>query len=1011
MKSNKFKLLCLFCLYFPSIVLAQRYNIKTYSVNNGLPQSQVHDIDQTEDGYIWLATYGGGLTKFDGTTFHKYTTKDGLRDNLVEEIFVDSNDDIWVATDKGGVAKFRGDSLVYPIDDDSLEAYSVVSINETSDGSLWFGTYKGGIFTLKDQELERLTTSDGLSSNIIWNFMEAEDGRIWIATGNGVSVYDGNSFHNYSTEDGLAGKRIYKIMQRRNGNIWMATSGGLTVWDGTGFEMIKSIAGKSLGSIYDIIEASGGKLWIATRSQGIFTFKDGQFNHITKKNGLSSNYIYNLFEDRNNQIWIGTDEDGVNLYKKDGILFYNKDTGLSSNEILSVSRDAEHTLWFGTTSGIESFDGTTFKSYALPQQYQRPYIWNITNLPNGNILVATPDSLLMEFDGETYTNFSDRFNLQKLYIYDLMIDSANILWVGADNGLHKIDLENKTYTHFTEEDGLSNDVVFHIFEDNMGRKWIGTYYGLNLFDGEDFKTYGIKDGLVHSQINYITQDKKGDIWIGTRGGISVFKSVENGKPKEIENFDTSDGMLLLNTHFLWFDDNGSLWQGTNGGLQELDVPSYRKTGTMPVTHYPLSDEGLGLEFNFQAIDSKGKQRAWMGSMSGVVSFEPNKLENIPLTELSITNIKANNSSVNWSRFTDSLNYHNGLLDFPSVTFPSDKKHYEFTYQAVSFTNPANVEYRYRLEGFDKSWMPSTKNNSAVFTNLNPGEYTFVVQARSSSGSFSDNEARYNFSIAFPFWRTYWFYAFILISVAGFIYGYIRFRVNKLEKERLQELVDKQTEHLTEALKEKEVLIKEIHHRVKNNLAVISGLLELQIDNTGNDFASRVLSESQRRIKSISMIHEKLYQSERLAEIDFKKYVRELIDIITHSLNYSQKNIKINVDIDSFKLGVNQGIPCGLILNELVSNAYEHAFEGKSGTIDIKITRSVKDYIKVIVSDNGKGLPDDFEQIKNQSLGFTLVETLSNQLQGNLSWKNTKEGTEFVLEFEKEMSLPQIPLSN
>jgi two-component sensor histidine kinase len=233
----------------------------------------------------------------------------------------------------------------------------------------------------------------------------------------------------------------------------------------------------------------------------------------------------------------------------------------------------------------------------------------------------------------------------------------------------------------------------------------------------------------------------------------------------------------------------------------------------------------------------------------------------------------------------------------------------------------------------------------------------------------------------------------------------------LEKQRLQEQVDEQTKDLQEALAEKEVLIKEIHHRVKNNLAVISGLLELQMGYADNSFVSRVLSESQRRVQSISMIHEKLYQNERLAEIDFEKYVHELIDIIAYSFSSPDKDINIDIEIDDFKLGVDQGIPCGLILNEVVSNAFEHAFKGrKEGTIKIRMNE-IGRKVRLIIKDDGKGLPENFENTERDSLGVTLVETLSQQLQGEYEMTSNGEdgqGTRFSLEFEKEEAPLKVP---
>ncbi|MDZ7681568.1 MAG: triple tyrosine motif-containing protein [Fodinibius sp.] len=303
----------------------------------------------------------------------------------------------------------------------------------------------------------------------------------------------------------------------------------------------------------------------------------------------------------------------------------------------------------------------------------------------------------------------------------------------------------------------------------------------------------MEDGLVHNQINYITEDDSGNVWIGTRGGISVFKDGAYKQQKDIRNFTKSDGMTLMNTHFLWFDQEGYLWQGTNGGLQKLNVPRYWETDTMSVSHYALSKNGLGLEFNFDALVADSQQ-AWLGSMGGLVRLRPAYLKQAPLVGVDITQISVNTEPINWEDYNTKLNYKNGMLDFPSVTFPPSKNIFEFHFRGLSYTNPENVEYRYKLEGFDSDWMPVTADNSAVYTNLSPGDYTFVVKTKYSGSSFADTKATYDFSIAYPFWRTYWFYGLILLAMAGFIYGYIRIRVGYLEKNRLRELVDERTEY-------------------------------------------------------------------------------------------------------------------------------------------------------------------------------------------------------------------------
>jgi len=209
------------------------------------------------------------------------------------------------------------------------------------------------------------------------------------------------------------------------------------------------------------------------------------------------------------------------------------------------------------------------------------------------------------------------------------------------------------------------------------------------------------------------------------------------------------------------------------------------------------------------------------------------------------------------------------------------------------------------------------------------------------------------------------------------------------------------EKVKKSLKEKEVLLAEIHHRVKNNLAVITGLLELQAYNTNSEEAKDVLEESQMRVNSIALIHEKLYQNKNLSEISFDVYLEQLTDVIISSLHTTQTEVKINIDADPVKLTVNQAIPCGLILNEIVTNAHKHAFDGREhGKIDISLKQDGDD-ITLKIKDDGAGLPADIEVNNPNSLGLKLIDTLSTQLSGTAEFRNADPGTEFILQFEFE----------
>ncbi len=994
---------------------AQRYNFKSYSVNNGLPHSQVHGLFQTHDGYLWAGTYGGGLAKFDGEKFTTYTTEDGLKDNSVEIIFEDSQENLWVTTYQSGIAKMEDNKFVYPFKNSALDTADVFAVDEMNNGELWIGTFDAGIFIYDGSELDRITTEDGLIHNAIWDFWEADNGDIWIATSGGISILknnqlkEGKEFQNFTAEDGLSGSEIYRVVPDSEGKLWFATSNGVTVWDGTSFSTITELAGKELDYIYDIISASDGSMWIGTYSKGVFVYSDNTAKHITKNNGLSSNYIYDLYEDEDGNVWVATDEDGISRYEGEAFTFYGTESGVVSPRIYSLHEDREDNIWVGTSEGVYNFEGGNFKSRGFPKRYDSSKeVWDITELPGGDLLFLMPDNAIYRYDGRDFTNYSEAHNFDLWFTYDLHISPDSSLWIGTEVGLfHQ---KGDELANYSSSDGLPSNIVYQIYQ-HKGYFWLATYNGISRYDGSTFKNYTTTDGINHRYINFITSDEKGNLWLGTGGGVSLLNLDENGNVVSIDSFGKEIGMESLTTQALWFDESGSLWQGTNGGIYRLDVPGYWETGNMELMHYRLTDSGNGIETNQGAVLPIGDNRVLFGTMEGILELRPNKIgEQTKDLNLHITNVQRNSQDIDWTQYEDSLSYKLGRPLFPEVTFPYGQHTYSISYNAPFFGNTSSEKFRYKLEGFDDNWSGPTNSQTAIFTNLDPGDYNFIVQVKTQDSEWSENEAQYQFAVAHPFWQTYWFYGLVALSTIGLIYGYIRVRVGMLEKQSLQELVDEQTEDLQEALAEKEVLIKEIHHRVKNNLAVISGLLELQRGYAEDEFVNRVLSESQRRVQSISMIHEKLYQNERLAEIDFEKYIRELIDIIAYSFNYTDKEIEVDIEIDDFKLGVSQGIPCGLMLNELVSNSYEHAFtDQQKGKIKISAKHTQSGKIELIVEDNGKGLPEDFSIGQNGSLGLTLIDTLSGQLQGEYVLENIENGMQFVLEFEMEEPEEKVPV--
>ena len=224
-----------------------------------------------------------------------------------------------------------------------------------------------------------------------------------------------------------------------------------------------------------------------------------------------------------------------------------------------------------------------------------------------------------------------------------------------------------------------------------------------------------------------------------------------------------------------------------------------------------------------------------------------------------------------------------------------------------------------------------------------------------------------------------------------------------EKMRFQ-IAEETNKALKQSLAEKEVLLKEVHHRVKNNLQVISSILNLQSSYTDDPRTVELLKESQNRIKSMSFIHESLYQTKNFAGVNFKEYVHNLCNNLLFSYYPKGKRVFIEQDIADVHLNLDTSIPCGLIINELISNSLKYAFVNQEeGTIHIVVkggTKKEKDLVTITVNDNGPGLPKGLDFEDSPSLGLQLVTVLTKQLNGKITLDNSK-GAKYTLTFVNE----------
>ncbi len=215
------------------------------------------------------------------------------------------------------------------------------------------------------------------------------------------------------------------------------------------------------------------------------------------------------------------------------------------------------------------------------------------------------------------------------------------------------------------------------------------------------------------------------------------------------------------------------------------------------------------------------------------------------------------------------------------------------------------------------------------------------------------------------------------------------------------------EALRASLREKEVLLREVHHRVKNNMQVISSLFNLQAGYTTNEECRGILKEGQTRIRSMSLVHEKLYQSRDMSKIDLAGYIQGLAAHLFHVYLVNPEQVRMETEFEEVSLDINSAVPCGLILNELISNAFKHAFpEGRTGVIKIGLRRGPGGAVELRVADDGVGFPEGLDFRKAESFGLQIVNLLVDQLEATIEIDRTK-GTAFTVTFHELKYAPRI----
>ena len=796
-----------------------------YSIEDGLPQSEVRSIFEDSRGYLWIGTNTGGAARFDGINFKPYNSKNGLCGNTIYSIIEDKKGKLWFGTNEGITVydgyKFRQISIK-----NGLSNNKVYKITEDSKGNIWAGTWGGGlnIINIKPNDslnIIILNTENGLSGNNVFDFVEDKYGRMWVATYEGgislVTLFKNNRISIKTiSEFKLPSINLLSLGKDNKGNIW-AGSGNVGAFllnfsDTSNFTVLKKLdlfSGTIANRIWKIYTDEKNRTWFATDKAGIIRLnEDGTYTYFSDKQGYPNNQTLTLFEDSDNNFWFGTMGSGLCKYYGDYFAHYTEKEILTE-KVYSIAQSKNGTYWIGTGGkglvklNFDKNNNAIIKILNEKDGLFDPSINSIAIDKNGVLWLATLSGLF-SYNQQVFTNYTVADGLVDNRVNCVFIDSRNRLWCGTMGGL-SIYNGNSFFNIDEGKYKLINNEVQTITEDKEGTVWIGTLGGIARFKDNVMTDFNEEEGLLDKTIYSIVCDRTGNVWIGSFGvGVYLYDRKKTGK-KKIE-LKVDDKLLTTgNIYSLIFSNDTTLIIGTNNGMKMITMD--RDYNFKPIVTFDKTNGFFGIENNLNAILKDNDNNIWFGTAKGITRFTPSLYNNNnKAPKIHIVDLLLLNDTLNRRNKSDSIT-HSRWTNIPTNLILSYKENQlTFKFEGISLKNPQNITYQYKLEGGDENqakWSPSTSINEAKYSGLEPSEYVFYVKTANEFNTWSEPQV-FHFVITPPFYRTWWFYTLSIIFIVSVIILYIKWREAKLKRDKaiLEQIVKERT---AQVVKQKEIL--------------------------------------------------------------------------------------------------------------------------------------------------------------------------------------------------------------
>ncbi len=903
-------------LLFTTLVFGQKYSFVTYSTDEGLPQSQVTSIAQDNNGYLWVATFGG-LAKFNGDRFIPFSSSDGLLNNRVSHLTFFENT-LWVGHD-GGVSFIREGkvkSIGFTGDDQSRKVTKILSFY----GDIWVCSNGGGLHKLKNDKLISIKLDDKDYERIRGAYVLNE--TMYLATRGGVlATTDGVRFVKLENLPDLS----YSGCTGHKNFLYFASyNSGVYRWNTETNEVQEFTAEQLKHTIFECYTDHFGKLWITSQEGAIVIDENDQIRFINSTTGLPVNLVNCFFEDSENNLWIGSGGKGIFRFPGEAFKYFDKTTEFGSDIFVGGFQDNDGSYYYATLDrGIlkRNTDGTVEQ---IPLPSGQLVIWDAIKNIDGKDWFATQNSLVSI---DKMGRIEERINEEGMpggkitAFYRL---SKDRMYIGGSYGAA---LYDKGELRRVGSDEFPIGTV-RDFARRDGELFCATNLGIFKFEDGEFRNFSNLEYVAYG----VEKDAEGNLWFGTEEGLFKYDGETVNRISLLR--DPASNFI----NFLNYRD-GKLLAGTNNGLFVLSdlhkpTPSFERYG---------SGEGIiDLECNMNSGFHDLQGNFWFGTASGLVCYHSNSLMNRDF----IPRVQLNSILLNYQPFDYGL-YSEDLDEsgFPkSMSLPYSKNNLIFNLDGISLVNHRGLSYQFWLEGLNDEWSPLTDNPRITFTSLPAGQYSLKMRVVDVDGRISE-EIVFPFEIRQAYYKTWWFILLCLIVASIFILLFFRARLRRVNEQNEKEKLEYKSRLLS--LEQQSMNASMNRHFVFNSLNSIQYFINTRDRLSANkyltDFAKLIRKNLDSATADGNMISleeelERLQLYMSLEQMRFKdRFVYEV-------------NVAPEVDTETTE------IPA-MIMQPFVENSIIHGIlpeEDKQGLIQLNITVESNN-LHLEILDNGIGV--------------------------------------------------------